>query len=666
MVPPKPTETSPWFYLTTPIYYASDRPHLGHAYTTIIGDALCRYQRIQKRPKEQVFYLTGTDEHGEKIERAAQAKGMAPQAFVDEVAESYKALWKTLHIQYDDFIRTTEPRHTQVVQRLWTQLVEQGDIYQGEYEGWYCVPCESFYPEKDLLPGLLCPDHKRPVEKVKERGYFFRLSKYESALLEHYKNHPDFIQPAFRKNEVAAFVAGGLKDLSISRSSFSWGIPVPNDPKQVIYVWIDALTNYYSAMQEPFERQNVWGTTKRPTAIHLVGKEILRFHAVYWPALLLALKLPLPKHIIAHGWWTVDGEKMSKTVGNVVNPAVLAKDLGADALRYYVLREVPVGQDGDFSYQGLLNRYHSELGNDLGNLLHRTLSMVEKFSEGKAQQRTKPPVVQGEPTDLYESLQAKAAKTRDRVEAAMEAFQPAEALTALFDLVREANAYLEHTAPFKLAKIQPDAAKHVLYQVLETLRWLGMMLDPFLPEKAYELRRQLGLSHPEIVTWPKAWGELAEGTPVQKGNPLFPRIEETDQLRFLADWQKKTPPAPERLSTNPLPSVPQTPALLPITEWQKWDLRIATVAQAERIPKKDKLLQLTIDVGDGLRTVVAGLGAVYTPEQLVGKQVVLVANLQPAKIGGVLSQGMVLAVGADQIRGLLQPTAEVPSGTPVK
>ena len=639
------------YYITTPIYYASDAPHLGHAYTTIIGDVVARYQRMRGK---QVFYLTGTDEHGEKMERAAKAHHQAPQAFVEKMAHLYKKMWDAMHIQYDDFIRTTEERHKEEVQKLWTKLLNQGDIYRGSYEGWYCVACESFYLEKDLLPGNCCPDHKRPVEKVKEDGYFFRLSRYEQALLELYETNPHFVEPAMRLNEVKAFVKGGLKDLSVSRSSFSWGIPVPGDEKHVIYVWIDALTNYYSALQKPSDRQAFWGTKEHPLAIHLMGKEITRFHAVYWPALLMAASLPLPQKIVAHGWWTVDGEKMSKTLGNVVDPGVLAQDLGADALRYFVLREVPLGQDGDFSYDALLHRYNSELANDLGNLLHRTLSMIEKFSGGRA--------VLGATHSASHRLPDKASATANHVEQAMATFQPSAALVALFDFVREANAYLEQEAPFRLAKTNPEAAQAVLYQAAEALRWLGMLLHPFVPERARELRKQLGLSDPDEVIWPQTWGELPEGTQVKKGEPLFPRLDPDKQQALLDKWRASRRAAQPQPTSTELPQKP----LISFADFQKLDIRVGTVQAAERIKNKDKLLQLQIDIGTETRTVVAGIGQVYAPETLVGAQVALVANLQPAKIGGVLSQGMILAIGDKDILGLLQPTTNVPAGSPVR
>lgn len=650
------------FYLTTPIYYASDVPHLGHAYTTIVGDTLARYQRI-RNGRDRVFYLTGMDEHGEKIERAAQAHQLAPQAFVDQIAKSYTDLWKTLHIDYDDFIRTTEPRHENVVKDLWNRLWEKGDIYQGKYEGWYCVACESFYPEKDLLPENMCPYHKKTVERVQEMGYFFRLSKYEKPLLSFYDAHPNFVEPSIRFNEVRSFVEGGLKDLSISRSSFKWGIPVPQDPSHVIYVWIDALANYWSALQSPADRRVFWGTQEEPGAIHLVGKEISRFHAVYWPAMLMAAGLPLPQKIVAHGWWTVEGEKMGKTLGNVVDPQQVSRDLGADALRYFVLREIPLGQDGDFSYDALLNRYHSELGNDLGNLLNRTLSMTEKFMEGMVSSQTDIPSGVSDPNRIEERALAVVAQ----VEHALEEMQPAAALTALFDLVRTTNAYLEQQAPFRLAKTNLPAAKYVLYQALESLRWLGMMLAPFMPERAEELRRQLGLKDPETVAWPRKWGAFPSETRIQKAEALFPRLDPDRQAALLAHWRSgRVNAAASKEPTGDTKTETPTKEWLSIADFQRMDLRVAQITHAEKIPQKDKLLKLTVDLGTEQRTVVAGIGSLYTPEQLQGRSVVLLANLKPAKIGGIVSQGMLLAVGDEAVVGLLQPDQAVPPGTTVR
>lgn len=666
------------FYITTPIYYVSDVPHVGHAYTTIVGDVIARYERMRRGAKH-VFYLTGTDEHGEKLERAAQAKQLSPQVFVDQVAEEYRKAWQVLHIQHDDFIRTTEPRHEAVVQDLWRKLVENGDIYLDRYEGLYCVGCEGFVLEKDLLPGNVCPDHKRPVEKRSEESYFFRLSKYEKALLALYEATPDFVSPPRRLNEVRAFVETGLRDLSVSRSSFQWGIPVPGDPRHVIYVWIDALTNYYSALQDAPDKKAFWGTSDKPLAIHLVGKEIVRFHAVYWPAMLMALGLPLPRKVLAHGWWTVDGEKMSKTLGNVVDPLALSRDLSPCALRYFLLREIPLGEDGDFSYDALLQRYNSELANDLGNLLNRTLAMVEKFCEGRARRSAG--------TEQFEScgerLRVRAEAARSSVEAAMADLQPQKALEAIFALVREGNTYLEQEAPFTKVKTNPRGADAILYHALELLRWLSLMLEPFMPERCAEFRRQLGVEHAQVA-WPSVWGEIPDGAAVQKGVPLFPRIEPDRQAELLGKWRSARRAVAENQATAAGPTASEKPSVVPATpqpdvqqnaaapeisidEFKKIDLRVAKVVSAERVPKKDRLLKVVLDVGPlGTRQVIAGIAALGSPESLVGKNVVLLCNLKPAKIAGLLSSGMILAVGDENLLGLATSDRDVPSGTPLR
>ncbi len=650
------------YYLTTPIYYASDVPHIGHAYTTIVADALARYERL-RRGAANVFFLTGTDEHGEKIERAAAAAQLTPQVFLDRVVAEYRKMWQVLHIANDDFIRTTEPRHTQVVQDLWRTLVERGDIYLGHYEGLYCVACEAFYLEKDLLPGKLCPDHKRPTEIVREEGYFFRLSKYQAPLLELYNRQPDFVEPRRRLNEVRTFVEGGLKDLSVSRSSFHWGVPVPDAPGHLIYVWIDALTNYYSALQQPAERQAFWGTQSQPLAIHLIGKEIARFHAVYWPAVLLAAGLPLPKKVVAHGWWTVDGEKMSKTLGNVVDPNQISAELGPDALRYFLLREIPLGEDGDFAYEALLTRYNSELANDLGNLLNRTVAMVEKFSDGVARAPKN-----------SDRLKERAELRRDEMAAAMAELQPQRALLALFALVREGNTYLEQEAPFTRHKTDPAGATSTLYNVLELLRWIGLLMEPFMPERAVELRRQLGLAQPEASGWPTTWGELPDGTTVRKGNPLFPRLAIEKQEELLAKWRAPRRAAAEAATkataappTEAAAAPTSAPVEITIDEFKRLDLRIAKVIACERVPKKDRLLKVELDLGPlGRRQVVAGLGELCAPEQLVGQTVAFLANLKPAKIGGIVSSGMILAIGDAKILGLLSADAAIPAGSSIR
>ncbi len=472
------------FYVTTPIYYVSDVPHLGHAYTTVVCDALARYHRLRGQPTR---FLTGTDDHGQKIARLAEAKGTTPRAYADQFADAYRTTWQKLEISNDDFIRTTDADHEATVQRLWSAMEKNGYIYEGEYEGWYCVPCEQFYTEKELTAGNKCPVHEKPVDRLKEKSFYFKLSAFQDRLLEHFAQHPEFIQPEMRRNEVTAFVKSGLQDLSISRTTFKWGVPVPNHDKHIIYVWLDALCNYYSATRRSDEAKRFWDDPES-NIVHVIGKEISRFHAVFWPAFLMAAEWRLPTTVFAHGWWTVNGQKMSKTLGNVVDPVALSEDIGVDAFRYFVLREVPLGADGDFSHEALLTRYNAELANDLGNLLNRTLGMVAKYGLTSLRET---------PDPLPELMGA-----RDGVATAMEAFAPSVALQNLFNLVRAANTYIDKQAPWGAS---PSSGVRILVTVLEALRFLGNLLEPFMPERAAELRRQIG--QPGPASWPHYAGE---------------------------------------------------------------------------------------------------------------------------------------------------------------
>jgi methionyl-tRNA synthetase len=650
------------FYFTTPIYYVSDPPHLGHAYTTIIGDVFARYHRLRG---EDARYLTGTDEHGQKIERIAAARGRTPKAHADEVAETYRTAWERLNIRYDEFIRTTDPDHEQTVVELWRRMEARGDIYLGHYEGWYCVACEQYYTEKELAPGNLCTVHQKPVEKVKEESYFFRLSAYQTRLQEFYdrvqrETGRPFIEPTIRMNEVRAFVDAGLEDFSVSRTTFRWGIPVPGRLEHVVYVWIDALTNYYSATRRP-RLEGAWD--EDVTIVHLMGKEITRFHAVYWPAMLMSAGIRPPSKILAHGWWTVDGEKMSKTRGNVVDPLRLAQDLGTpDAFRYFVLREVPLGADGDFSHQALIQRYNAELANDLGNLVNRTLGMVTKYLGS-----TVPPAGTGELREAAERAVAEYA-------AEMANYSPSRALDAVWKLVRAGNEYIERSAPWKQ---EPARQAEVLWTALETCRVLSHLIDPFMPERAAELRRQIGAANEgetrrEALAWQT--GQSVRSFTVAPGQPLFPRIDEDRRQELLARWAPAPPPA----ANETAPGVAAAPAPLatqathadkpPVSyeDFAKLDLRVARIVAAERVPKKDRLLKLQVDVGGTPRTVVAGLAAAYAPEQLVGRQVIFLANLKPAKIGGIVSEGMLLAAGDPEVLALSALDRDCTPGTKVK
>jgi methionyl-tRNA synthetase len=626
------------FYITTPIYYVSDVPHLGHAYTTVVADAIARYHRLRG---QTTGFLTGTDEHGQKIARMAEERGMEPMAYATKIADAYRATWKALEIANDDFIRTTDPDHEAFVKELWKTLEAKGDIYLGEYEGWYCVPCEQFYTEKELGEGNSCPVHKKPVEKVKEHSYYFRLSKYEKPLLDLYEKHPEFILPEMRRNEVAQFVRSGLQDLSVSRTTFSWGIPVPAHAGHVMYVWLDALVNYRSAVDRA-ALKGMWGDDVQ--IVHLIGKEISRQHCVYWPAFLMAAGIRLPTTVFCHGWWTVDGEKMSKTLGNVVDPLKLSSDLGVDAFRYFVLREVPLGADGDFSHEALLTRYNAELANDLGNLLNRTLGMIEKYFPT----RTIPGVATAE-------LRAGAEAARDEAARQMEALQPSKALEAIWKLVRECNTYIDQAAPWKA---DDERRRAILANLHEGLRFLGSLVEPFMPERAAELRRQLGVG---AASWP-AWstgGDLR----VEKAAPLFPRVDDDRKAELLAKWMPKR--AETKRAEAEEVTAPRGPEVS-YEEFQKFDFRVGQVLTAEPVPKAKKLLKLTVDLGTAKRQVVAGIAETYTPEQIIGKKVIFLANLKPATIRGVLSEGMILAAGEEQVVALSGLDRDAAPGTKVR
>ena len=541
------------FYVTTPIYYVNDRPHIGHAYSTVAADVVSRYQRLRGRP---TYFLTGLDEHGLKIERRAKEEGLAPQEFVDRMAAPFRLAWEELGCAHDGFIRTTSTQHRERVQALWKLMQEAGDVYLDDYEDWYCVGCESFKTEKELLEGNLCPIHQKPVERIKERSYFFRLSNYTQPLLDFYEANPGFVQPEARFNEVRSFVKEGLRDLSISRTSFRWGIPVPEDPEHVVYVWLDALMNYVSALGGPADEgqaplyDEFWRSSE--AIIHIVGKDILRFHAIYWPAFLMSAGLRLPTQVWAHGWLTVNGEKMSKSLGNFLPPGPLVEAFGADVLRYYFMREVGFGQDGDFSHRNLLNRYNGELANGLGNLMNRIVAgIVKKSFDGRVPSADLEDLDQA---DLRLIGQAKAASQ----EAArhLEALAFHRALDVTWELVAAANKYVDSTEPWKLAK-QADQTRlgQVCYTVLETLRWLSIMLFPVMPAKCNELRRQIGmpplLPTEQVDLWPSAWGGLRPGTQTRTATPLFPRFDESQERSILerlgveaprAETQKRPPP----------------------------------------------------------------------------------------------------------------------------
>ena len=621
------------FYITTPIYYPSGKLHIGHSYTTVAADAMARYKRMQGF---DTMFLTGTDEHGLKIEQKAAAKGVTPKEYVDEIVAGIKELWKLLNISNDKFIRTTDDYHEKAVQKIFEKLYKQGDIYKGHYEGHYCTPCEAFWTETQLKDGK-CPDCGGEVHLAKEEAYFFKLSKYADRLVEYYEAHPDFIQPVSRKNEmINNFIKPGLEDLCVSRTSFTWGIPVTFDKGHIVYVWMDALSNYITAMgafsDDDSNFKKYW-----PADVHLVGKEIVRFHTIIWPAILMALDLPLPKQVYGHGWLLLDGGKMSKSKGNVVDPVVLCDRYGVDAIRYFLLREVPFGADGVFTNEALINRINSDLANDLGNLLSRTSSMVGKYFGGKL------PEAQAA-GDFDDSLAELASETKSLVEASMDAMQFSTALTDLWKFVSRTNKYIDETAPWVLAKEESNAPRlgRVMYNLCEALRHISIMLAPFLPDTSDKIAAVLGLSE-EQRTWQSLdkWGALCPTAEIGKTDPIFPRIDAAKELAELEAAEAKT--KAEAKAANEAQNVAKL-SEISIEDFAKIELKVAKVVSCEPVKKAKKLLKLTLDDGSGKERIVAsGIAQYYSPDDLAGRNVIVVANLKPATLCGVESCGMILA-----------------------
>lgn len=620
------------FYITTPIYYPSDKLHIGHAYATVNTDAIARYNRLLGK---DVWFLTGADEHGQKIQRKAEEKGVTPQEYVDEVVSGIQDLWKLMNISNDDFIRTTEKRHSDAVMKIFKQLYDKGDIYKSEYEGLYCTPCESFWLERQLKDGC-CPDCGRKVEKAKEESYFLRTSKYADRLIKYIEDNPDFIEPSSRAKEMMTnFLKPGLEDLCVSRTSFSWGIPVDFDPKHVIYVWLDALTNYITALgygsDDDSMYQKFW-----PADVHIVGKEIIRFHTIYWPIMLMALDLPLPKKIYGHGWLTIDGGKMSKSKGNVVDPKVLVERYGVDAIRYFLLREVHFGGDGEFTNEALLSRINFDLANDLGNLLSRTVSMIEKYFDGIIPYSK-------ETTEFDSEIEESFGQLKMDVTELMDNYKVNEALTEIFRMISMCNKYIDQTAPWVLAK---DESKNkvladVLYHLAESLRIISIYLTPFLPDTAVEIRRQLGIGEQWNMFKDVDFGAEIMGAKVEKGDALFPRIDIPKELESLEALRPKNVKAPkeEKTEKKEKPAKPE----ITIDDFAKLDLRLGKILECEPVKKSDRLYKLQVKIGEETRQIVSSIREFFSPDELVGKTVVVVYNLKSVKFRGEMSCGMLLA-----------------------
>ncbi|OHS36376.1 methionine--tRNA ligase [Staphylococcus sp. HMSC62B09] len=654
------------FYITTPIYYPSGNLHIGHAYSTVAGDVISRYKRMQGY---DVRYLTGTDEHGQKIQEKAQKAGKTELEYLDEMISGIKSLWSKLEISNDDFIRTTEDRHKQVVEKVFERLLKQGDIYLGEYEGWYSVPDETYYTESQLVDpiyengkivGGKSPDSGHEVELVKEESYFFNINKYTDRLLEFYDANPDFIQPPSRKNEmINNFIKPGLEDLAVSRTSFDWGVRVPSNPKHVVYVWIDALVNYISALgylsddDELFKKY--W-----PADVHLMAKEIVRFHSIIWPILLMALDLPLPKKVFAHGWILMKDGKMSKSKGNVVDPNVLIDRYGLDATRYYLMRELPFGSDGVFTPEAFVERTNYDLANDLGNLVNRTISMINKYFQGEL------PAYEGPKHELDEDMEALAHETVKHFNESMESFQFSVALSTVWKFISRTNKYIDETTPWVLAKddSQKDMLGNVMAHLVENIRYAAVLLRPFLTHAPKEIFKQLNINEPELFELEslEQYGALKQPIMVtEKPTPIFPRLDTEAEIAYIKE-SMQPPKSEESKDEVEEPSKAQ----IDIKDFDKVEIKAATITDAENVPKSDKLLKIQIVLGSEQRQIVSGIAKFYRPEDIIGKKVAVVTNLKPAKLMGQKSEGMILSAEKDGVLTLVSLPSAIPNGAVIK
>jgi len=638
------------FYITTAIAYTSRKPHIGNTYEIVLTDALARFKRMIGN---DVFFLTGTDEHGQKIQQLADEAGIDPKEYVDNVAGEVKNIWDLMNTSYDKFIRTTDDYHVDSVQKIFQKLYDQGDIYKGEYEGWYCVPCESFFTDTQVAEGNVCPDCGRPVQRAKEEAYFFKMSKYQDKLMKYIEDNPDFIQPESRKKEmVNNFLKPGLQDLCVSRTSFTWGIPVKTDPKHVIYVWIDALSNYITALGYSPDNKGELYNKYWPADAHIIGKDILRFHTIYWPIMLMALGEPLPKQIFGHPWLLNGVDKMSKSKGNVMYADDLVRHFGVDAIRYYVLHEMPFAADGTITYETIISRYNSELANTLGNLVNRTIAMTNKYFDGEI---TNPNVVGEFDAELIETCKNSKAKYFDL----MNKFRIADAMDEIWAIVRRSNKYIDETMPWALAKDEAskDRLATVLYNLLESIRYIAVMLQPMMPQTAELIFASLNT---DLNTWDSVaeFGGIKAGEKVGEAKPMFARIDEEKKLQEIAEEIEA--------NTEKEPEIEPIKPEITIEDFEKLDLRVAKVIAAEKVEKADKLLKLTVKLGNEERTVVSGIAKHYKPEEMVGKNVVMIANLKPVKLRGIMSNGMILAGATDEVLKVMELDEDIPSGTQVR